>query len=131
MKEIKFIAVANIESSVALRNDDKESVAGHVWIKYLNLETGEIQNYGYELDGSNPFYDTGKVTHYDDELYLGKSLLVSTRLDKYAKNIEVNMALNDDDTLTCAIIDRLIYHSHIISISGQSYRLRDKARLLN
>ena len=131
MKEIKFIAVANIESSVALRNDDKESVAGHVWIKYLNLETGEIQNYGYELDGSNPFYDNGKVTHYDDELYLGKSLLVSTRLDKYAKNIEVNMALNDDDALTCAILDRLIHHSHIISISGQSYRLRDKARLLN
>nr|WP_321434625.1 hypothetical protein [uncultured Campylobacter sp.] len=26
---------------------------------------------------------------------------------------------------------RLIHHSHIISISGQSYRLRDKARLLN
>lgn len=25
MKEIKFIAVANIESSVALRNDGKES----------------------------------------------------------------------------------------------------------
>ncbi|MCI7076304.1 hypothetical protein [Campylobacter sp.] len=40
-------------------------MAGHVWIKYLNLETGEIQNYGYELDGSNPFYDNGKVTHYD------------------------------------------------------------------
>ncbi|MDY4802577.1 hypothetical protein [Campylobacter sp.] len=39
-------------------------MAGHVWIKYLNLETGEIQNYGYELDGSNPFYDNGKVTHY-------------------------------------------------------------------
>ena len=65
MKEIKFITVANIESSVALRNDNKEQVAGHVWIKYLNLETGEIQNYGYELDGSNPFYDNGKVTHYD------------------------------------------------------------------
>ena len=63
--------------------------------------------------------------------YVYKSLLVSTRLDKYAKNIEVNMVLNDDNALTCAIIDRLIHHSHIISISGQSYRLRDKARLLN
>lgn len=31
--------------------------------------------------------------------YVYKSLLVSTRLDKYAKNIEVNMALNDDDAL--------------------------------
>ena len=63
--------------------------------------------------------------------YVYKSLLVSTRLDKYAKNIEVNMVLNDDNALTCAIIYRLIHHSHIISISGQSYRLRDKARLLN
>ena len=63
--------------------------------------------------------------------YVYKSLLVSTRLDKYVKNIEVNMVLNDDNALTCAIIDRLIHHSHIISISGQSYRLRDKTRLLN
>ena len=32
-----------------------------------------------------------------------KSLLVSTRLDKYAKNIEVNMVLNDDDTYKFAL----------------------------
>ena len=35
--------------------------------------------------------------------YVYKSLLVSTRLDKYAKNIEVNMALNDDDTYEFAL----------------------------
>ena len=35
--------------------------------------------------------------------YVYKSLLVSTRLDKYAKNIEVNMVLNDDDTYEFAL----------------------------
>ena len=35
--------------------------------------------------------------------YVYKSLLVNTRLDKYAKNIEVNMVLNDDDTYKFAL----------------------------
>ena len=35
--------------------------------------------------------------------YVYKSLLVSTRLDKYAKNIEVNMALNDDNAYEFAL----------------------------
>lgn len=44
--------------------------------------------------------------------------------------IKWQSVLNNDEALTCAIIDRLIHHSHIISISGQSYRLRDKKRIL-
>ena len=35
--------------------------------------------------------------------YVYKSLLVSTRLDKYAKNIEVNMVLNDDNAYEFAL----------------------------
>ena len=34
--------------------------------------------------------------------------------------------LNNDEALTAAILDRLIHHSHIINIQGESYRLKQK-----
>lgn len=33
-----------------------------------------------------------------------------------------------DPVLASAILDRLLHHSHIINIRGESYRLREKAR---
>ena len=33
-----------------------------------------------------------------------------------------------DQTLTAAMLDRMLHHAHIVQISGQSYRLRDKLR---
>jgi DNA replication protein DnaC len=35
-------------------------------------------------------------------------------------------ALADDQTLTAALLDRLLHHAHIVQISGKSYRLKDK-----
>jgi DNA replication protein DnaC len=37
-------------------------------------------------------------------------------------------AFADDQTLTAAMLDRLLHHAHIVQISGQSYRLKDKRR---
>lgn len=37
-------------------------------------------------------------------------------------------ALADDQTLTAALLDRLLHHAHIVQISGESYRLREKRR---
>jgi transposase len=37
-------------------------------------------------------------------------------------------ALADDNTLTAALLDRLLHHAHIVQISGDSYRLKDKRR---
>lgn len=36
--------------------------------------------------------------------------------------------LNDDEALTAAIMDRLIHHSHIININGESHRLKQKRK---
>lgn len=36
--------------------------------------------------------------------------------------------LADDATLTAALLDRLLHHGHIVSIRGDSYRLKDKRR---
>jgi DNA replication protein DnaC len=35
-------------------------------------------------------------------------------------------ACADDQTLTAAMLDRLLHHAHIVQISGHSYRLKDK-----
>ena len=37
-------------------------------------------------------------------------------------------AFTDDTTLTAAMLDRLLHHCHVIKISGESYRLRNKKK---
>lgn len=37
-------------------------------------------------------------------------------------------AFADDQTLTAAMLDRLLHHAHIAQISGESYRLKDKRK---
>jgi DNA replication protein DnaC len=37
-------------------------------------------------------------------------------------------AFADDATLTAAMLDRLLHHSHVLQLSGESYRLKDKKR---
>ena len=33
-----------------------------------------------------------------------------------------------DPTLAAALLDRFLHHCHVINISGESYRLKEKAR---
>ena len=37
-------------------------------------------------------------------------------------------AFADDQALTAAMLDRLLHHAHIVQITGESYRLKDKRR---
>lgn len=37
-------------------------------------------------------------------------------------------AFADDQTRTAAMLDRLLHHAHIVQISGDSYRLKDKTK---
>lgn len=37
-------------------------------------------------------------------------------------------AFADDQTLTAAMLDRLLHHAHIVQIGGDSYRLKDKRK---
>jgi DNA replication protein DnaC len=37
-------------------------------------------------------------------------------------------AFDDDQTLTAAMLDRLLHHAHIVQITGESYRLKDKRK---
>ena len=58
--------------------------------------------------------------------------LVTKRYEKHSTIITTNMTFNkwgevfNDNTLANAILDRLLHHSTIINISGNSYRIKDK-----
>jgi DNA replication protein DnaC len=61
--------------------------------------------------------------------------VVAKRYEKGAMILTSNLpfpqwarAFADDATLTAAMLDRLLHHAHIVQISGESYRLKDKRK---
>lgn len=50
------------------------------------------------------------------------SIIITSNLS-FTKWKEV---LNNDEALTTAILDRLIHHSHLLNVTGESYRLKQK-----
>ena len=61
--------------------------------------------------------------------------VIAARYERGALIVTSNLAfgqwdstLAEDKVLTAALLDRLLHHAHIISIKGQSYRLREKQR---
>ncbi len=58
--------------------------------------------------------------------------LIAKRYEKKSTIITTNMTFNkwgevfNDNTLANAILDRLLHHSSIINITGNSYRIKDK-----
>ena len=60
-----------------------------------------------------------------NKLYEKNSTIITTK-QPFSKLGEIF----SDPTLANAILDRLIHHSTVIKITGQSYRLKDKMDLL-
>ena len=60
--------------------------------------------------------------------------LVSRRYERGAILITSNRAVGEwgtvfgDPVVATAILDRLLHHSHVVTIRGESYRLREKRR---
>ena len=60
--------------------------------------------------------------------------LVSRRYERGARLVTSNRAVGEwgsvfgDPVVATAILDRLLHHSHVLTIRGDSYRLREKRR---
>ena len=58
--------------------------------------------------------------------------LINKRYEKKSTILTTNQVFSKwadifgDSVVTAAIIDRLVHHSHIIKIKGQSYRIKDR-----
>jgi len=85
------------------------------YAKYKLLIIDEIGFLPIDKQGANLFFQ-----------------LIAKRYEKFSTIITTNQPFSkwaevfSDPTLANAILDRLLHHSHIIKITGPSYRLRDK-----
>jgi DNA replication protein DnaC len=83
--------------------------------KYKLLIIDEIGYLPVDKSGANLFFQ-----------------LIAKRYEKFSTIITTNQPFSkwaevfSDSTLANAILDRLLHHSHIIKITGPSYRLKDK-----
>lgn len=100
------------------------------------LKIAESEN---RLDKRLKQFSSFRVLIIDEIGYLNLDLqsanlffqLISMRYEKKTTIITTNKVLNKwheiftDPIITNAILDRLLHHSHIINIVGQSYRTKD------
>ncbi len=91
--------------------------------KYLNTALLVIDEVGFE-----------PMTRQEASLFFR---LVSHRYERGSILITTNKGIKDwpevlagDEILATAILDRLLHRSHVLNISGRSYRLRDLERLV-
>lgn len=82
---MEYIATIHLESSESMRINGKESFLGHMWVEYLDVKTGKIEKFGFELDESKSLLDTfftlhgnSNISKKDDEYYLGKSDFIAS-----------------------------------------------------
>ena len=63
--------------------------------------------------------------------------LIAKRYEKRSTIITTNMVFSEwgevfsDNILANAILDRLLHHSHVINIKGNSYRIKNKIEQLD
>jgi len=85
------------------------------YAKYKLLIIDEIGYLPVDKQGANLFFQ-----------------LITKRYEKFSTIVTTNQPFSkwaevfSDSTLATAILDRLLHHSHIIKITGPSYRLKDK-----
>ena len=88
------------------------------YARYKVLIIDEVGFLPMDLDGANMLFQ-----------------LINKRYEKHSTIITTNKPFGkwheifNDVTLANAILDRLLHHSHIININGNSYRLKDKLKI--
>jgi len=78
----------------------------------------EIGYLPFGRDEANLFFNVVAKRHERGSMVLTSNLPIA----------QWGAAFADDQTLTAAMLDRLLHHAHIVQISGESYRLKDKRR---
>lgn len=71
--------------------------------------------------GYVPFHETGSelLFHVIADCYEKQSVIVTSNLEFGQWN-----SIFGDTRLTAALVDRLVHHAHILTFTGESYRLR-------
>jgi DNA replication protein DnaC len=67
------------------------------------------------------------ASHLYQVVMIGSRLLIIDEIG-YLPFGQWSSAFADDQTLTAAMLDRLLHYAHIVQIAGESYRLKDKRK---
>lgn len=82
------------------------------------LIVDEIGYLPFGREEANLFFQVVAKRHEKGSMILSSNLPFSQRA----------MTFDNDAALTAAMLDRLLHHAHIISMTGESYRLKDKRK---
>jgi len=95
---------------------------------HLERKFDDVQLLILDEMGYVPFSKEGAEILFQliTEFYEKKSLIVTSNLEFSQWN-----RIFIDSRLTAALVDRLIHHAHIITYSGESYRLTNALSRIN
>lgn len=111
---VRFFRVADLVST--LQQKYAEGTLGRFRRELLKAEIIILDELGYV-----PFHQTGAelLFHVIADCYERQSVIVTSNLEFGQWS-----SIFGDSKLTAALVDRLVHHAHILSFSGDSYRLR-------
>ena len=118
--KVRFITAADLMIQLASANQQgklKSYLQRSILAPRL-LIIDEIGYLPFGRDEANLFFNVIAKRYENGSIILTSNLPFSQWAGAFA----------DDATLTAAMLDRLLHHCHVIQISGESYRLRNKRK---
>lgn len=117
----RFISAADLmlQLSAAHSQGKLKSYLQRVVLSPRLLIIDEIGYLPFGREEANLFFNVIAKRYEKGSLILTSNLPFSQWATTFA----------NDTTLTAAMLDRLLHHCHIVQISGESYRLKDKKKI--
>jgi DNA replication protein DnaC len=117
----RFISAADLmlQLSVAKKQDKLKGYLQRTVLAPRLLVIDEIGYLPFGREEANLFFNVITKRYERGSLILTRNLPFTQWATAFA----------NDQTLTAAMLDRLLHHAHIVQISGESYRLKDKRKV--
>ena len=114
----RFIAAADLlmQLTTALRRNQLEETIKRITKPYKLLIIDEMGYLPMDREQANLLFQVVAKRYETGSLILTSNLPFGQWDQTFA----------DDATLTAALLDRLLHHAHVVPISGDSYRLKEK-----
>lgn len=112
------IAVKPRKRENQVRNDGLKEYFNRAILSPRLLVVDEIGYLPFGREEANLFFQVVAKRYEKGAMILTSNLPFSQWADAFA----------GDTTLTAAMLDRLLHHAHILTLSGESYRLKDKRK---
>ncbi|AVL71160.1 AAA family ATPase [Oligella urethralis] len=119
--KVRFITAADLMLHLvtAYRQNKLKAYMNRVVMAPKLLVIDEIGYLPFGREEANLFFNVVAKRYEKGSTLLTSNLPFSQWANTFA----------DDTTLTAAMLDRLLHHCHVVQMSGESYRLKDKRKV--